>query len=226
MIILVLGFGSGLGLAFLIEMFIDQTVKRPKELETKLKLPNLMSIPHLSLNGHRRRRGWKRRAKKEPAEAGVSGANGDSASAGMGVAPWDSQHGLHNFHEALRDRLIAFFELRNLTHKPKLVAVTSCNKGAGVTTIATGLAAALSETGDGNVLLVDMGPEQGAAHPFYKGQPGFGLMEMLETQKRDDAFVQQNLYMVTAQGGRDHLLPRVLAEEVFEHCAEVEGERL
>jgi Mrp family chromosome partitioning ATPase len=42
-----------------------------------------------------------------------------------------------------------------MTHKPKLVAVTGCSIGAGASTIAAGLAAALSEMCEGKVLLVD-----------------------------------------------------------------------
>src|SRR5207249_7960773 len=77
--------------------------------------------------------------------------------------PASHSSALRPFYETLRDRLISFFELKNLTHKPKLVAMTSCGEGAGVTTTAAGLAACLSETGDGNVLLVDMNLQQGAA---------------------------------------------------------------
>jgi Mrp family chromosome partitioning ATPase len=42
-----------------------------------------------------------------------------------------------------------------MTHKPKLVGLTGCSAGAGASTIAAGLAAALSEMCDGKVLLVD-----------------------------------------------------------------------
>jgi Mrp family chromosome partitioning ATPase len=116
---------------------------------------------------------------------------------------------LHAFWDALRDRLITYFEVKNLTHKPKLVALTSCGSGCGVTTIAAGLAAALSQTGDGNVLLVDMNQQQGAAHQFYKGSLTLGLDEALQVQKRDDAMVQENLYVVKEATNGDKL-PRVL----------------
>ena len=58
-----------------------------------------------------------------------------------------------------------------MIHKPKRVALTSCGAGAGVTTLAGGVAAALSKTGDGNVLLVDMNSGNGELHPFYNGEP-------------------------------------------------------
>src|SRR5216110_1469971 len=96
-----------------------------------------------------------------------------------------------------------------MTHKPKLIAVTSCSHGAGVTSTAAGLAATLSETGDGNVLLVDMNLQHGAAHPFFKGKPACGLLDVLETEKRLPAMVQDNLYMVSVNQAADRL-PSVL----------------
>ena len=112
------------------------------------------------------------------------------------------------FWEALRDRIITDFEVHNLNHKPKLVALTSCAAGSGVSTIAAGLAAALSETGDGHVLLVDMNLN-GAAHQFYKGNLALGLDEALQLEKRDGALVQDNLYVVKESSNGDKL-PRVM----------------
>ena len=125
------------------------------------------------------------------------------------IAPWDSNHALRPFHEALRDRLVAYFEVKNMTHKPKLVAVASCSKGSGVTTIAAGLAASLSETGDGNVLLVDMGLEQGAARQFRQGRPGCALPDVLENEKRNAGLVHEHLYLASANEAADKL-PRIL----------------
>ncbi len=44
---------------------------------------------------------------------------------------------MHPFCAGLRDRLGLFFQLNNITHKPKLVGVTGFSKGAGTSTIAT-----------------------------------------------------------------------------------------
>ena len=105
-----------------------------------------------------------------------------------------------------------------LTHKPKLVAVTSCDIGAGVSTIASGLAASLSETGEGKVLLVNMNSEDGEAHHFYKGRLTLGIEDVLtkENQEneravltKDTAMVQENLYVVKEMSNRDRL-PSVL----------------
>jgi Mrp family chromosome partitioning ATPase len=140
--------------------------------------------------------------------------------------PWDPAHQLRSYTEGLRERVISYFEVQNLNlKKPKLVAVTGCADGAGVSTLASGLAAALSKTGDGNVLLVDMNVDQGVAHSFYKGKPGCGISDALEPENRAEAHVQDNLYVATLNnGGNDklvkvlptrfnHLMPRLKASD-------------
>jgi len=109
----------------------------------------------------------------------------------------------HVFHETLRDRLIGYFESRGLTHKPKLIAVTGVGRKSGVTSTAAGLAQTLSETGDGNVLLVDMTQSQGSAQQFYKGTPVVGIDQLLDT--RNTALVQSNLYVVGAEPNNERL---------------------
>ena len=122
-----------------------------------------------------------------------------------------TRHALRPFYDTLRDRLITYFEVKNLTHNPKLVALTSCGDRAGVTSTAAGLAAALSETGDGNVLLVDMNVERGAAHHFYKGHLSCGIDEALAKEKAiTKPRFQDNLYVVTPESSNEDSLPRVL----------------
>jgi succinoglycan biosynthesis transport protein ExoP len=107
------------------------------------------------------------------------------------------------FHETLRDRLIGYFESRNLTHKPKLLAVTGVGRRTGVTTTAAGLAQCLSETGDGNVLLVDMTVGQGSTKQFYKGSASPKLDELLNT--RETSMVSDKLFVVGEEPSGDRL---------------------
>ncbi|MDB6057551.1 MAG: Tyrosine-protein kinase ptk [Verrucomicrobiales bacterium] len=194
----------GLMLAFLIEFYLDQSVRRPSDIENKLKLPLFLSIPHTS--ELMARNGQLKLKSGDTNSGAVAELNGSAA-----VAPWDENHSLRVFCEALRDRVVTYFEVRNLTHKPKLVAVTGCATGAGVTTLAAGLAAALSETGDGNVLLVDMNVHNGAAHPFFKGKPSCPLNDALEGENRDDAMVNENLYVVSgSRNANGDKLPSIL----------------
>jgi|CZKI01.1.fsa_nt_gi uncharacterized protein involved in exopolysaccharide biosynthesis len=116
-------------------------------------------------------------------------------------------HNRQVFHETLRDRLIEYFESRSLTHKPKLLAVTGVGRSSGVTTTAAGLAKCLSETGDGNVLLVDMTLGQGSTKQFYKGSTSPKLDQLLDT--RETAMVNDKLFVV-GEGPNSDRLSRAL----------------
>ena len=117
---------------------------------------------------------------------------------------------LHNYYEALRAKLLMDFEIRNLVHKPKLLAVTSCNQGAGVTTVAVGLAACLSQTGEGKVLLVDVTQEKAAAHQFLNGKPVDGFDEALpdadQAERIDGGSQTRNVARQMS-----HLMPKLKA---------------
>ncbi|MFZ0825978.1 MAG: Wzz/FepE/Etk N-terminal domain-containing protein [Verrucomicrobiia bacterium] len=198
------GFAAGIGLAFLIEMLLDRSFKRPVDIETKLGLPLFISIPDFSQNG----RFFAATRNKNALLLTETVGKGEIKTSGL--TPWNRQNPLRPFCDGLRDRLIVHFDVKKVTHNPKLVAVTSCNKGAGVSSVAAGLAASLSETGDGNVLLVDMNIEGGAAQQFYKGKLGCDLDAVLETEARKGAQIQDNLYVATEPMHGDDKLPSIL----------------
>jgi polysaccharide biosynthesis transport protein len=138
------GLGAGIAIALLIELVLDRTVKRSGELERRLRIPLLLSIPHLGSNSHGLRL----------LDKGQNSRLGDEDSSEDLVA-LESGELLRPFCEAIRDRLGLFFEMNNMSHKPKLVAVTGLAKDAGASTLAAGLANTLSDGGEGRVLLVD-----------------------------------------------------------------------
>ena len=202
---------AGLALAFVIEFYFDRSFKRPIEIETKLGLPLFLSIPETTRNGKHQ---LGRRNVRLLTAGDGAGKNGSPDAHDTGtlaeLPPWKSDLAMQPFFEAFRDRLITHFEINDINHKPKLVAVTSCTPGSGVSTVASGLAASLSETGEGNVLLVDMNTEKGAAHFFHKGRLHCGLDEVLEKNaSRENAQVEKNLFVVT-ENAADEKLPRIL----------------
>jgi uncharacterized protein involved in exopolysaccharide biosynthesis/Mrp family chromosome partitioning ATPase len=201
--------GLGVALAFLLDLILDRTIKRPVDVERHLRLPVFLTIPDTTWS---RRLGLvKRGAKARPNPAA---ANGSTTAE---VALWEPGHQMHDYVEGLRERLVTYFEVNNLNlKKPKLVALAGCGDGAGVSTLATGLAATLSKTGDGNVLLVDMNGDNGIAHSFYQGKPGCGLSNALEPEARAEAQVQENLYLASLQDGSNQPLAKAISPR-FSH---------
>jgi uncharacterized protein involved in exopolysaccharide biosynthesis/Mrp family chromosome partitioning ATPase len=182
------GIALGVALALLRGLVLNRTVGRPLQLETQLHIPLMLSIPysaarngHLALppNGSRANPGALATRRHHPK-----------------LAPWEAGHFIRPYCDAIRDRLGLYFELNHLTHKPKLVGVTGFSEDAGTSTLAAGLAASLSETNDGKVLLVDvnLGPED--VHPFFKGKPAHSLNAALEQHSAIDP-AADNLYLAT-----------------------------
>ncbi|MBL8580727.1 MAG: hypothetical protein JNL61_00695 [Rhizobiaceae bacterium] len=198
-----IGILAGFAWAFLVEMYFDRSVRRPKDLARLMRVPLLLSVPRL------RARDLKLQL-DVPSRPALTGGNGDGHGSTALAAPAEPVRfgridALQPFHETLRDRLISYFESRNLTHKPKLVAITSLRRGAGVTTTASGLARSLSETGEGNVLLVDMTAERGAAQQFANGKVVCGLDDVLEGDARSQAHVTEHLYVVSESSNSERL---------------------
>jgi uncharacterized protein involved in exopolysaccharide biosynthesis/Mrp family chromosome partitioning ATPase len=182
------GIALGIALTLLRGLVLNRAVGRPLELETHLHIPLMLSVPYSNAarNGH------------------LALPNGSPANPGTLVtrrhhsklAPWEPGHFMRPYCDAIRDRLGLYFELNHLTHKPKLVGVAGFSENAGASTLAAGLAASLSETNDGKVLLVDvnLGPEE--VHPFFKGKPAYPLNAALKSKEKIDS-AADNLYLAT-----------------------------
>ncbi|MDQ6939295.1 MAG: Wzz/FepE/Etk N-terminal domain-containing protein [Verrucomicrobiota bacterium] len=182
------GLGATILLVLLSELIIHTGVKRPLELERRLGVPLLLSIP---FHDKGRKKRW--RLLKKPA-----GANGNGSAVVNGasqMAPWEADHFIRPYAVAIRDRLGLYFELNRMTHKPKLVGVTGFSEGSGTSTLAAGLASALSEMGEGKVLLVDVNLGSRDVHPFFNGRPALSLNNALQTNGHENAAAAENLYL-------------------------------
>jgi uncharacterized protein involved in exopolysaccharide biosynthesis len=179
------GIALGVALALLRGLVLSTTVGRPLQLETQLDIPLMLSIPYA--NGH-----FALPRNGSPANPGALATRRHHPK----LAPWEAGHFIRPYCDAIRDRLGLYFELNHLTHKPKLVGVTGFSEAAGTSTLAAGLAASLSETNDGKVLLVDvnLGPEE--VHSFFKGKPAYPLNAALKSNGAI-ASVADNLYLAT-----------------------------
>jgi uncharacterized protein involved in exopolysaccharide biosynthesis/Mrp family chromosome partitioning ATPase len=179
------GLALGFGIALFLELLLNRTVKRRSEVELQLHTPVMVSIPYVGVNG-RFRLPWKKGNRNGKAETNDAAA----------IAPWDSSHFIRPYADAIRDRLGLYFELHGVTHKPKLVGFTAFSEGAGASSLAAGVAAALSETGEGKVLLVDVNAANGEVHPFFAGRPAASLANAIEP-KASLPSAADNLYLAT-----------------------------
>jgi len=179
------GIVLGIALALLRGLVLNETVGRPLQLETQLYIPLMLSIPYANGRFALPRNG-------SPAEPGALALRPRNPK----LAPWESGHFVRPYCDAIRDRFGLYFELNHLTHKPKLVGVTSVSEQGGTSTLAAGLAASLSEMNDGKVLLVDvnLGPEN--VHPFFKGKPAYPLKVALKPNGEINS-AADNLYLAT-----------------------------
>jgi polysaccharide biosynthesis transport protein len=132
------GIAIGLVWALLIELVFDRTIKRAGDVEGSLRIPLLMSIPNFG--------GGALRLKDRSGDEEENEFSEQSEEGSL----------LQPFCEAIRDQLGLFFEMNQMSHKPKLIAVAGLDKKAGTSTLAAGLATALSEvSGPKKVCLVD-----------------------------------------------------------------------
>jgi uncharacterized protein involved in exopolysaccharide biosynthesis/Mrp family chromosome partitioning ATPase len=197
------GLALGIALALLRGLVLNQTIGRPLQLETQLHIPLMLSIPYANGRFALPRNG------AQPANPGAL----TTARRNLKLAPWEADHFIRPYCDAIRDRLGLYFELNHLTHKPKLVGITGFAEEAGASTLAAGLAASLSETNDGKVLLVDvnLGPEE--VHPFFKGKPAYPLNKALKPSD-SIASAADNLYLATV-GSRNSGGPAQLGLKKF-----------
>ena len=198
------GMALGVGLAFLIELLLDRRVKRPTEIQARLQLPLLLSIPYIR---RKERGGLLLSHEPDVPRIGNNGASDMDVPSRAGsseAAVSRENHFILPYSETIRDRIIFNFEVNNVTHKPKLVAVTGLSSGAGSSTIAAGLAKSFSEINGAKVLLVDLSsssPEQNLPLGTVARHSLTGALQLA----RNAAFKQntQSLYHASATARRD-----------------------
>ena len=166
----------GCGLAVALGLMFDRTLKRSSEIEDKARLSFLASVPLIRSRSR-------------------NGSRDGAASCAVDVLmPGRPARLIQGYCEGIRDRLILGFESSGKLKVPKLIAMTGCVKGAGTSTIAVGLAEALSRTGRGKVLLVNLNMFN--SDEPVNGQPALPVDDLLQSRGSVRP-VADNLYVAT-----------------------------
>jgi len=192
---LLFGLFGGLGLAFTAEFF-DTTFNRPEEIEAKLGLPTLASLPYVDAGS-------------------VTLTTLPARSRGAVQTDVERRYSstLSHYYEMLRDRLL--LALNGTLSQPTMIAVTSSRPGEGVSTVAANLAVTLARQGDQRVLLVDANLEHPGANEIFGVRRGPGVAEILGDGEGNTTTIEQNLYFLSA-GEKRGGLPQTIVPQKFE----------
>ena len=190
---LLVGILGSIGLAFLCE-YLDQTIKTPDEAQDRLQLPTLASIPWVRSSRISTSAGW-----------------GEEADDRM----WDIPARIRQHYEVLGEQLLLG---SNGSKKPQVLAVLSCCRNEGVSTVATNLSTWLAHHGNGDVLLVDANTAHPSVHRTFDTKLSPGLSDILEDgQSNGDAITDspvRKLHILSA-GSSDVSLSDVFDSERF-----------
>jgi capsular exopolysaccharide synthesis family protein len=161
---LVLALAGGVGFAFLCE-HLDHSLKTPEDVQEKLQLPTLASIPQARLNtvGPVFKSGrWRR----------VLATAGQAA-----PVQWDIPAGVRRHYATFRDQLLLHANGSLQDHY--VIGITSCSRAEGVSTVAANLASCLAAHSTADVLLVDANTHNPSLHRIFRARLSPGLAEIL-----------------------------------------------
>jgi len=178
----------GVGLAFFTE-YLDSSLKTPDEIDRYLALPSLGVIPsHDSMLGASRRR-----------QLPARGARPDGNSSSVELVTHHDTRSL--LSEAYRNLRTSVLLSSSNGHPPKLLVVTSSQKGEGKTTTSINIGIALAQAGE-NVILLDCDMRDPKLHRALKLSPESGMSIYLSGQSELLPLVQKtevpNLSAVTS----------------------------
>jgi uncharacterized protein involved in exopolysaccharide biosynthesis/Mrp family chromosome partitioning ATPase len=189
--------GAGIALSFVIELVLDGSLKRSKDVEVNAGVPLFVTVPLFGTNGRPRLKMSRKELKN------VSSLDETGLVRKGEIAPWEPSDPMFEYYESLRDRVVMSYE--GDPRKPKLVAVTSCNRGAGTTRISTGLAAALSRDVQRRVLYIGLEKNKVAVTAFHKGRPESEFSpDMGENIQNGEAPLEPQLYSLAHTGHNPH----------------------
>jgi uncharacterized protein involved in exopolysaccharide biosynthesis/Mrp family chromosome partitioning ATPase len=201
-LIVLFGLLGGGGLAFVWE-FLDRTIRKPEDVEDKLQLPTLVSIPVLT-----------------GAQLSLLGrpAAGADAAAAEDEGLWAVSNQTVELFETLRDRLL--LSTPAPAGPPTLIGFTSCYPGEGVSTVALNTAYTLSRHAERPVLLVDAHLRHPALHDLLGARRLAGVAEILVEGQGKIVAVEPRLHFLGA-GELHRNLPSSMVPQKIELLLQV-----
>jgi capsular exopolysaccharide synthesis family protein len=157
---LLAGILGAIGLTFFFE-YIDHSIRTPEEVEKKLLLPTLASIPRVRVN--RIRPTGKRIERKKSVDENVKSV----------PTRWKIPVKIRKHYSIFREELL--LKLNGHSKAPFALAIIGCHRGEGVSTVAANISAMLAQSRRGRVLLVDTNIRYPSAHRIFQTRLEPGL---------------------------------------------------
>lgn len=191
---LFLGLFGAIGLSFMSE-YMDHSIKTPEDVEESLQLPVLASIPRVSANGFlsigKRRTRTKTSAIMRKKGRDSSSLSVHRAHVSQALEVWDVPAKMRPYFHHLRERLVLCRKGSKRTLR--VLAITSCHRGEGVSTIAADLATTLARDVGGRVLLVDANIGSPSVHKIFKTELSPGLTDILTNSQSNEDIILSSL---------------------------------
>ncbi len=201
---LLLAIAGGIGFAFLCE-YLDHSIKTPEDVQDKLQLPTLASIPQARANTVGpvwKSTLWKRFGIKPRQTAPVQ---------------WDLPVNMRPHYAAFREQLL--LGSNGSLHGHSIIGVTSCSRCEGVSTVAANLASSLSEQGNGVILLVDANAHNPSVHRIFRTRQSPGLLDAMAPNSKctgNDIIIHRAAHLnVLTVGTTGGAAGRTVASESF-----------
>ena len=176
---------GGIGFVFFWE-YLDHTYSIPSDIEMKIGLPSLGSVPILGRKALRELGSGNGAGRYYLQSENVRALSKDQVQIDKAQAV------------ALQNNSSSVLAYENTP--PRIIAVTSSRKGEGASTVSLYLASVLAHDFDGRVLLVDGNFEYPAIHKMLGGELSPGLGEMLSQKDFD-----MKMFQSTGQKGFDFI---------------------
>lgn len=157
---ILVGILGGIGLAFFFE-HIDHSIRTPEEVEEKLLLPALASIPRARVN------------RIQPTHSQIERIKIFKKNMENMPTRWKIPVKIRGQYSIFREELLLKFN--GHSKAPFALAIIGCCRGEGVSTVAANISAMLAQGKGGRVLLVDTNIRYPSAHQIFKTKLEPGL---------------------------------------------------
>jgi capsular exopolysaccharide synthesis family protein len=192
---LLLGAFGAISLAFACE-YLDHTIRTPQEVEKRLGLPVLAYVPRTSENT------ICPMGRRDGLYAGCANTSGPASER------WDIPEPVEGHYELLRQRILSSWPNRN--RRGRVIAIMASRRGEGVSAVSANLAAAMSRSGAGPVLLMDANPTSPSQDRIFQVKASRGLFDALSNGHECSNLIRslpvENLSLLPAGTANGHRL--------------------